>query len=222
MAAASEGWGSGPARRWGARGDGGAQLGAPCYRPHPQSRHTSAGALLLLKPSLWPRDFSGLVLGAGRGERRGQGAGWGAGGVAGSSARAGGDHEALGEDADAAVAMALQPGLVHCKSSPEPRTSPWTRRPRPGGAGGAGAAAYPRSARPRCPPAAGPGRRAPGRRSGAGPPPGRGQAGRPLPAAEEGTLQGGLRRVWGCPSSPSPQPGPAQPRLAHPALQPQL
>lgn len=131
----------------------------------------------------------------------------------GSQAPASRGHEALGEDADAALAVPLQPGLVHCRGShsssprPSPR-GPWAA-PSPG-VGGV-VCAHLHTARPPCPPAGGPSPRAPGLRSGAGPPPGRGWAGPQPPAAEAGLRQEAQR--GGC------LPTPAVPCSAYPALE---
>lgn len=80
---------------------------------------------------------------------------------------------------------------------------------------------YLHTGHPRCPPAGGPGPQAPGHGSCAGPPPGRGQAGRPLPAAEGRAAwpAGHRRRAWGLPGDGC-LTHPHSPE-AHPALDPQ-
>lgn len=132
---------------------------------------------------------------------------------------AGGDHEALGEDADAAVTVTLQPLLVHCGGGEGQGVKlcllPEARVPGAPAGGGRGSPLPDlHTGRPRCPPAASPGPQAPGQSSRAGPPPGRGRAGHPHPAAE-GTLWAGWAPAgsWGPAHGQPPAPWPRCLRL---------
>lgn len=141
-----------------------------------------------------------------------------------SGAPRGRDSEALGEDAGAAITVALQPGLVHCGRRVVTASA---RRPRPGTPQPGQRGRYLRTGRPQCLLAARPDPRASGQSRRAGPPPGRGPAGHPLPAAGRG-LEGELSpgRRAGRPLSPPRSPGTAgadpqgRPRPARPSAAP--
>lgn len=136
---------------------------------------------------------------------------------------AGRDHDALGEDANRALAVASSHAWstagrdracchVHSQTS------------LPGGPAGNGERAllpHLHPGRPQRPPAAGPSPQAAGQSSRAGPPPGRGLAGRLLPVAEGNCRVSGARGPWASTKATPRRPRPWAPE-AHPApeLQP--